>query len=704
YGQYSELYPSTRGEEADYVAAHVIKSGQYFLVPDSRKCPEWKKLCEKNKGQPFLQVLESIGSEIGLPLKNSAGQVIAVFNLHHPQKDGFSNETIHRLELIATQAAVAIDEALGAESARKTALERGERLAALLDVTRMLVSPEVAHEDLPKLIAQKAVQLVKADKVGVRLYDEARNELRYAYYLGKTARKISPKKLKRERWAIEGTIGGWVIKNQQPYYCPDTRKDPIYRGRRRHIIRSFINVPLSHGNWKIGVLSVDSKRVNAFSQDDQDLLVLLGERAGALFAHALERMQAHVYQAVPSISGAQNLQELSTTAVRTACEVLRAQGCSLFLTETPRKLVLYASTGLASGYDKDKTYEFGEGLTGWVAKHKAPLCIKNCGDKKELQSIAEDLVWLGKLRESVSAQGFGRPFLATPILINSEVRGVIRLSGKRNAKEFSWDDVELLKSFAAFLAMAINNLDLMENLRRERLTSAIGELAKGFAHEVRNPLNNIQAICTYLRSVNQDPETIMVTIKDIEEEIQRANSVAQSILDFSKGLRSPMMTTMNLYEALEEALQNAGPGLREKQIQVFRQWNNETPIFITGSPDQLIRAFRILIDNAVDAMEPGGELYLKGELDSIQQKICVEIRDTGCGMSPEVKQHIFDMFFTTKGAQGTGLGLWIVNGIISNHNGQISVESEKGKGTSVRLCLPIEKAITNQIEKIKISH
>ncbi len=214
----------------------------------------------------------------------------------------------------------------------------------------------------------------------------------------------------------------------------------------------------------------------------------------------------------------------------------------------------------------------------------------------------------------------------------------------------------------------------------------LGILSSGIAHEIRNPLNIIEAARYYLSEVIPPEETdkhekLMI----IRKNVYRASRIINNLLEFS---RKKNMDTqeIDVNTILEKTLALIEKEMRVRDIEVERVF--EPGLITYFDPDGLRQISLNLILNAIQAMPEGGTLYLRTRRDE-SGNICLEVEDTGIGIPPENLKNLFAPFFTTKPiGEGTGLGLYIVNAIVSRNGGEIKVESEVGKGTLFRVMLP----------------
>ena len=247
------------------------------------------------------------------------------------------------------------------------------------------------------------------------------------------------------------------------------------------------------------------------------------------------------------------------------------------------------------------------------------------------------------------------------------------------------------------------NLELWRTNRRMnelgRLAAA-GQTAAHFAHEVGTPLNLISGHVQLLKSdLERDPRDAESRIKTISAQIERIERIVRRMLD--KTRFETELSPLDLNSVLQRLCDAMLPAFDTRNIRLVENLAPNLPL-MAGSSDRLQQLFLNLVNNSLDAMPEGGEIkiqtYVNGKPGKAQ-RIVVDFTDTGTGMSPEVKSHIFDPLYTTKDrGQGTGLGLVIVSQIVSEHGGKVEVDSEPGEGTSFRLSFA---AIVNDLPAVE---
>jgi two-component system NtrC family sensor kinase len=259
------------------------------------------------------------------------------------------------------------------------------------------------------------------------------------------------------------------------------------------------------------------------------------------------------------------------------------------------------------------------------------------------------------------------------------------------------DEIGELADHFNLMATAIRERDekLKEFTKKKIMESErlalIGQLSANVAHELNNPLQGIVTYSYLLLEENAFSDEIKESINKIVVQANRCRDIIRGLLDFSRQKKpDKMMCSAN-------TLLQGCISLVEKQaafhnIEVSMNLDNELPMVILD-PSQVERVFLNLIINAADAMNGTGQLTLSTKYNRAKECVEINVQDTGQGISEENMEKIFDPFFTTKETgHGVGLGLAISYGIVKEHNGNISVESEVGKGTTFTVSFPLAKA------------
>jgi len=228
-------------------------------------------------------------------------------------------------------------------------------------------------------------------------------------------------------------------------------------------------------------------------------------------------------------------------------------------------------------------------------------------------------------------------------------------------------------------------------MRRGERMAAIGALAAGIAHEIRNPLASMSGSIELLRTSPQVSADDSALMNIVTREIDRLNALITDLLDYANP-HPRSMVSFDLALLVRETLEVFGrdPGLgelevRQEQVQGARDGDE---VVMVGDPSKLRQVLWNLLRNAADAASRGGK-HVTVRVSRHDKTAEFRVNDDGPGIPPEHLQRIFDPFFTTK-SRGTGLGLATCHGIVTEHNGTIDVKSQPGRGTTFVVRLPVE--------------
>jgi two-component system NtrC family sensor kinase len=299
-------------------------------------------------------------------------------------------------------------------------------------------------------------------------------------------------------------------------------------------------------------------------------------------------------------------------------------------------------------------------------------------------------------------KGF-RSFACIPLESKEKVLGVMDIAS-HDLRHFSLQDVELLTSIGNQIGVAIDNARLFHDLGeayrdlaatkgqlfQSAKLSAIGELAAGVAHEIRNTLTTIIGDAQLLMADMKPGQPGYESLKAIERSGQRASKVIGNLLSFSRQ-EEYEFTTMDVNESINNALSLITYQIERSNVFVIKDLAADLPL-VSASPHHLEEVWINLMLNARDSIpdRQNGGIRIASRLDGSGKAVQVLVSDNGCGISEANLDRIFEPFFTTKDVdKGTGLGLYISYNIVERHNGLIEIDSEEGKGTTVTVTLPI---------------
>ncbi|KAA3658149.1 MAG: GAF domain-containing protein [Calditrichaeota bacterium] len=474
-------------------------------------------------------------------------------------------------------------------------------------------------------------------------------------------------------------VTGWVALSGQAMLVNNVAEEPRYFQLKADI-QTELAVPMKLEDQLIGVLNVDSTRKNAFSEEDVDLLTLLANQSaqvihnGNLFDTVNRQVNelSTLIEINKMIASSLSVETILHQIVERTASLMHSKICSVMLvSEDGQSLDLKAQFGGNDNF-KRRSIPIAGTLYGKVLRDKKPRRVKNLRDAKNEKLPGFDS------QEEVHA------LLTVPLVAREEAIGLLNIY-KSEAYQFSKGEKRLLRSFADLCAIAIDNarsheqiIRLEDQSRRAGRVAAVGELAVGIAHEIRNPLTIVKMIFEAEENLNEEDRQVIST------ELQRMNKIITQLLDYTR-LKEPEREWCHLNKILKNTFLLLNYDLNKKNIQLKKSIPDKLPP-IWADPVQLQQIFLNILLNASDAVSEGGEIAVHCEL-SDDKFLEITIKDNGAGLPESVKKNLFVPFTSTK-EKGLGLGLSIVKSLIEGHSGTVRIESTPGKGTVVILRLP----------------
>ena len=384
--------------------------------------------------------------------------------------------------------------------------------------------------------------------------------------------------------------------------------------------------------------------------------------------------------------------------VRQAKELLSVERASIMFHDQ-EKDELYFPVVAVEGDEIEKRlmeihFPADRGIAGWVFREGEPALV---------QDVNIDERFSGEIDEKT---GFvTKSVLCVPLCGRKRMLGVLEVVN--NKKEgFTEDDQQMLEAMADNIAVSIERANLYQDLQNsytelkemqqqlvqsEKL-SALGGLSAGIAHEVKNPLaiilTGIEILQMKLSEADADVKAIMEKVK---EATLRANAVLKNLLRFSRP-SDMKIERVKAGDLIENAISFFEYKASLKNIEIQTRLSDEEACLEIDNL-QIQQVLLNILMNSVEAMPEDGKIEVKGYGTTLPDggvRYMIEITDTGEGISEDDLSRIFEAFYTTKrDNDGTGLGLHISKMIMENHGGDLAVQSELGKGTRVRLALPL---------------
>lgn len=247
---------------------------------------------------------------------------------------------------------------------------------------------------------------------------------------------------------------------------------------------------------------------------------------------------------------------------------------------------------------------------------------------------------------------------------------------------------ELTESFNFMVQRLRENKRLEERLREAEHLSAVGQLSRSIAHEIRNPLNFISLSIDHIKekyppAAHEDAESFEALVSSMKQEIRRLNRLVSDFLDYGKPLKLKMQRT-KIDRMLDDVVEIIRAKADSEKVEIRKRYNFSPDIMM--DPELIKTCIMNVIMNAFQAMPEGGTLTIKTEKDN--GRFVLSVADTGTGVTKENLAKVFEPFFTTKN-DGLGLGLATTKRIVEEHGGKIDIHSAGGAGSDVIISLPL---------------
>jgi signal transduction histidine kinase len=377
------------------------------------------------------------------------------------------------------------------------------------------------------------------------------------------------------------------------------------------------------------------------------------------------------------ISTATEPELIVSALIELARQVVPVLDCNIFLFQSTSSKLLPLSSKGSPRLGEEAQHQLEAGIVDWVISEKKTVIIPDL--------------------EHMLSKSSARNFVIVPLILRSQGIGVFVIHTEKAQQEFSNQDIQLLSVLANQAAVGVENwrtyqqlLKANEELKASQAQmvqaaklAAIGELAAGIAHEIKNPL---QVLMLHLELV-QAGRPLPNWIDMFSKQLKRLSDITLRLMNFSRNVSEEVATEpINVNKALEDIVMMVQHEFEGNGIAMDLRFGEELPA-VGGNANYLQQVFLNLLINARDAMPKGGTISITTSLTGYH--VSVRIGDTGCGIPKELQEKIFKPFFSTKGEKGTGLGLAICSKIIAQHKGELRVESEIGKGTAFTIFLPV---------------
>jgi len=675
---------------------------------------------------------------LGVPLLRE-GVPIGIIFLTRASARPFTKKQIELAETFADQAVIAIENVRLFDEVQARTGQLAEALryqTATSEVLNVISRSPTDTRPVFEIIGERASELCDAQFSVVTRYDG--NLLHLACIQGSNSDAME---LIRGIYPVSidgGTLSARAVRERRVIHCSDVLSDPSYTARGGW--RGALAVPMVQDENIIGAIFVGRSEPGLFSEGQVALLRTFADQAVIAVENArlFEEVQARnrdltaLGEVGRAVNSTIDLETVLTTIVAKATQLSNTEAGAIYVfDDASREFRLRATYGMDDtiiAEIRDRHIRVGETAVGRAVEQRMPIQVSDI--QTEPSAVLDVIV----------RAGF-RALLTVPLLGADQVVGALVVRRKEPG-EFAKNTVELLQTFAAQSALAIQNARLFDNVEtrtrelarslndlrtaQDRLVqtqklASLGQLTAGIAHEIKNPLNfvnNFSGVSVELIDeleetlgrVSADDKTraeiteLADTLRDNLDKIvqhgKRADSIVKNMLLHSRE-GSGERRLIDINALVEESLNLAYHGARaEKQgfnVTLQRSFDPSAGE-VDAFPQEISRVLLNLISNGFYAatkrqgresgngFEPTITATTKSHGDCVE----IRIRDNGIGIQPEVREKMFNPFFTTKPAgEGTGLGLSLSHDIIvKQHSGIIEVDTEPGAFTEFRIILP----------------
>jgi signal transduction histidine kinase/putative methionine-R-sulfoxide reductase with GAF domain len=567
-----------------------------------------------------------------------------------------------------------------------------KEINALLEISKAIASG-LYLEDVLRLIVTVTANLMNSKICSLWILDEKDQKLKL-----KATQSISEEYLKERSLAMGEGVVGRVALHNQPMAIHNVLKEPLYKEKelaKKEGLISMLSVPMCIKDRVIGVINCYTSFPHPFSKSEEEMLTTVANQAAICIENS-------------GLMETLDINEILRLVLEGVTKNIGFDRARLYLVNEKTNLL---ECKMAVGIDEERI----KGITlrldpedSVVARsifEKQPFVIPEATQDPRVNPV---------LKEKFSLHSL----VVIPLFAKDKALGAIAADFVEPNKNVTKEALESVMFFAQQAGLAIHNAFMYQELKtfsrqmeekiqkttadlrkteaqliRSEKLAALGQLAAGIAHEIRNPLTSINILIHSMTENLSSGDSRKEDLKVIEEEINRINEIVDQFLRFARPA-PPLLEKAEVVPILEETLQLLRPQIERQRIVVRKEFQPFLPPILMDR-EQMKQVILNLLLNAVQAMPKGGHLKLEGKISEDDGWIKLSVKDSGVGIPDEDLDRLFDPFFSTKEG-GIGLGLSIAHRIIDQHNGKIEVESGPGNGTLFTVWLPIHNESMNK--------
>jgi len=531
----------------------------------------------------------------------------------------------------------------------QTERKRIEQEKDIVNNINKILASKLDIREVFKSLSAELNKVIDFDRMSITLLDDKREE----FSVFAVSKDYDRSKLEEGmHYSKYGTLAGKVVDDGEIYMVSDTSRgafstDPILY---KEGIKSRMAFPLMYKGETIGSVNFGSRKVNNFSENQ--------------VFDFISKIAPQLAIAIDNTSLFDKIRE-SEEKYRNLVEDI--EDVIFRMDKNGRYLFLNKALQKVTGYFPQEFYETASLATNMIHKDDVQMV------KETTQKILDDALKASKdLEYRIYCKNGKELWLSQNTYpIKNKNGNIIGVEG--------------------IIRDITDRKKIEDQIRRSERLASIGELAASIAHEIRNPLGAISnSVCMLKRdlALNGDDQKLF---EMVVEETDRLNSIITNFLTFAHPAAYHFVRS-DILAIIDETLLLLQRDERfNEKIKIVKLYEDNIPKIYLDQ-NWIRKVFWNLLVNSIDAMPRGGRIYIHVRKPGMpgNEELEIVVADTGKGIPPEIMKKIFEPFFTTKKTTGTGLGLSIVHRIVDNHGGVIDVKSERNKGTSFTIRLPVK--------------
>ncbi len=483
----------------------------------------------------------------------------------------------------------------------------------------------------------------------------------------------------------------------------------VHKGARSELV-----VPLKYRGQPTGVLVIENLYAESFSQYDEHLMVVIASHLAGLIEYTRLREEAEgrarslglIHEVVQQVIGLNDKKEVAAITAELVAQYFKYELAVILLMDNQKNFTIQGIGGTHAATVKSalagQEFIIEDGVTGHVIRTGESILVNDTAQADLYRPIKG---WEARSEICVALKD------------SETILGFIDVES-REQNAFSHNDLIAMESLAGILASVVSSANqyqkLQETVRQLRSTeielnarmeaqqsaenrllqaaklAAVGEMAAGIAHELNNPLTTVTGFSEIVLDELSEDSPHRDELEMVLKEARRASGVVRRLLDFSRqGER--LRARADLNEVVNDVIALTRHLILTNDVILKLDLNDSLP-WISIDANQMKQVLLNLIHNALQAMKGGGELIVSTHPARRESRdwIVMSVKDSGTGIPREDQSRIFEPFFTTKGDRGgTGLGLSVTYGIVTDHGGSIEISSKPGHGSTFDVWLPL---------------